>query len=151
MVKADSTFDLNWLESLFFSEFIAAPTYPASQTWDFCYFHTSIFRYLLMSCSCLDLFHNSLQFCTEKYMLVFCHCLRVYCHNWCITIISPAHQVEAKFEEMMTDMNLTDDSKRAPLRSKSIQEKKNMLLMQYRGAAIQVFVHFDLTTITFSF
>jgi len=39
--------------------------------------------------------------------------------------------VDAKFEEMLTDMNLTDESKRAPLRKKPIREKRQMLSMQY--------------------
>ncbi|KAF6017621.1 DIAPH1 [Bugula neritina] len=40
-------------------------------------------------------------------------------------------EVDAKFEEMLTDMNLTDESKRAPLRKKPIREKRQMLSMQY--------------------
>ena len=39
---------------------------------------------------------------------------------------------------MLTDMNLTDDTKKAPLRAKSIAEKRAMLAMQYRGSVIQV-------------
>ncbi|XP_067949319.1 protein diaphanous homolog 2-like isoform X2 [Watersipora subatra] len=46
-------------------------------------------------------------------------------------------EVEERFEEMLTDMNLMDEAKRAPLRKKPMGEKRTMLAMQYRGAAIQ--------------
>lgn len=52
--------------------------------------------------------------------------------------------MEEKFEEMLTDMNLTDEAKRAPLRRKPIKEKRTMLAMQWRGAAIQVLISYSL-------
>jgi len=46
--------------------------------------------------------------------------------------------VDEKFEEMLLDMNLTDEAKRAPLRAKPMDEKRNMLVMQFRGNLLQV-------------
>lgn len=60
----------------------------------------------------------------------------------CLSICLCHSQVEEKFEEMLTDMNLTDDTKKAPLRAKSLQEKRAMLAMQYRGSVLQVCISY---------